>query len=356
MKRSSRRSETLSKSLDDKLAVLREDPKADCFILADAKDADMAFGLSAGGRHWPPEASHPEHRSVEEYRSLAASVVEQGLVDIVLLSASNAAWLASRFDGSSVTPAVRMNDTTDIWLAGTAGSYQGQWSLPFASTSIDAVSGGSSSFRGDPGRQIADLGLYSVTLNHHARRDRETLEAYRRFRSEACEKGFRYFLEVFPPNRVRGIAAPDIARFVADSIVRLLAGVVPSERPLFLKVPYLGPELTAELCRYDQSVIVGVMGGAAGTTHDAFKLINDARRSGVRAALLGRKINDAEDQLLYVEHLRRVADQELSPDQAVSSYHDQLSERGILSKRELAADLTTTSASAGLADYNNSSD
>lgn len=347
----------LSKSLDEKLLALRDDPTADCFILADAKDADMAFGLQACGRHWPPHASLPEYRSIEEYTAIADSVAEQGLVDISLLSASTAGRLAARFENYSVTPAVRMNDTTDIWLAGTPGSYQTQRSLPFSTTSIDAVMGRSTGGQSQTKRQsIANLGLYSITLNRHARRDRETLEGFRRFRSEACEKKFRYFLEIFPPNRACGLAKEDIAQFVADSIVRLLAGVVAEERPIFLKVPYLGPELTEQLCRYDRSVIVGVMGGAAGTTHDAFKLVDDARRSGVRAALFGRKINDAEDQRLYVDHLRKVADRKLSPDQAVRSYHDQLAERSIPSKRELDADLATTAASAGLADYNNPAD
>ena len=37
------------KSLDAKLAALKADPSARVFILADAKDADMAFGVRAPG-------------------------------------------------------------------------------------------------------------------------------------------------------------------------------------------------------------------------------------------------------------------------------------------------------------------
>ena len=38
-----------SKSLDTKLARIVSDPGCRDFILADAKDADMAFGLAAPG-------------------------------------------------------------------------------------------------------------------------------------------------------------------------------------------------------------------------------------------------------------------------------------------------------------------
>ena len=37
------------KTLDQKLAALRKNPGANEFILADAKDADMAFGIAAPG-------------------------------------------------------------------------------------------------------------------------------------------------------------------------------------------------------------------------------------------------------------------------------------------------------------------
>ena len=39
----------MEKSLDLKLAALKKDPTSRVFILADAKDADMAFGISAPG-------------------------------------------------------------------------------------------------------------------------------------------------------------------------------------------------------------------------------------------------------------------------------------------------------------------
>ena len=42
-------------------------------------------------------------------------------------------------------------------------------------------------------------------------------------------------------------------------------------------------------------------------TLDAFQLLHDAQKHGARAALFGRKINQAENQLAFVETLRHVA-------------------------------------------------
>jgi len=39
----------MSKSLDSKLAEVRSNPASRAFVLADAKDADMAFGVRAPG-------------------------------------------------------------------------------------------------------------------------------------------------------------------------------------------------------------------------------------------------------------------------------------------------------------------
>lgn len=63
--------------------------------------------------------------------------------------------------------------------------------------------------------------LYSVTFNNDLDRDLATLEAYGTFRREAAELGVRHFLEVFNPNALAG---------------------------------------------HDPSLVVGVLGGSAGTT------------------------------------------------------------------------------------------
>lgn len=196
----------------------------------------------------------------------------------------------------------------------------------------------------------ANLGLYSVTFNNIPDADLLTLERYNAFRIEAEEKGFDHFLEVFLPNvppEVHGLAPEAIPGFVNDHIVRLLAGVPKSARPLFLKLPYMGGRAVAELCHYDPSIIVGVLGGSAGTSHDAFLLIEDAKKHGARVALFGRKIVAAEDQLTFIEHLKRVGDGDLKAADAVKSYHAAIGRKGLKPHRSLADDLAlTTNATA----------
>ena len=122
--------------------------------------------------------------------------------------------------------------------------------------------------------------------------DHATLTAYRDFRLEAESKGFRHFLEVFDPNACGDHCPPDVPRFINDSIARTLAGVTGRGRPLFLKMPYHGPEAMEALVRYDPTLIVGILGGSAGTTLDAFQMLWEAKKYGARAALFGRKINN----------------------------------------------------------------
>jgi len=339
------------KTLDAKLARLLADPGCRDFILADAKDADMAFGLAAPGlAAGGPSGSGP-FRSLAEFRDQIRAIVAEGLVDVMLMSASTSDLLAVEerlFTASPVTPAVRMNDTTDIWLAAGTGTYPSQPALPFSTTTIPHAQWGRLE-PGGAGPPAVDLGLFSITLNGDATADRAMLAAYRDFRHEAERARFRHFLEVFFPNSLAqaGAAAPrGVGRFVADHVVRALAGVPRAGRPVFLKIPYLGPEVTEQLAAYDRSLIVGILGGAAGTTHDAFALVEQSKRHGARVALFGRKINAAEHQLEFVRHLRAVADERLAAAEAVRSYHGVLARHGIRPHRPLDDDLAITHTAA----------
>lgn len=345
---------TVEKLLDRKLGRILADPACHDFILADAKDADMAVGLAAPG---PVRGGTPgtgPFRSIHDYRENIRELVAEGLVDIMLMSASTNEVLAideGLFSSSVVTPAVRMNDTTDIWLAGGTGGYGKQPALPFATTTIHQTRWGTvtppaeAPFGGPyPG---ANLGLFSMTLNDDAAIDLEMLVAYREFRLAAEREGFRHFLEVFYPNApgaVPGKAATarpkNMARFLADHVVRALAGVPRAGRPVFLKIPYLGPEVMEQLAAYDRTLVVGVLGGGAGTTLDAFGLVADAKRHGARVALFGRKINAAEHQPTFVRHLRLVADGDLAAEEGVRAYHAALAKLGIRPLRDLDDDLT----------------
>jgi hypothetical protein len=331
------------KSFDQKLARIAADSACRDFILADAKDPDMAFGIAAPGRRQNATKSSHDFRSIQEFQSSIREIVASGLVDIMLMSPSNNEQLAvieQIFVGSTVTPAVRMNDTSDIWCPDSA-EYKRQPSLPFRSTTIEHARYGSLADAQTGLHPWTNLGLYSITFNHDAAVDRETLEGYRTFRLEAEKKGFEHFLEVFAPNApIRPIE--DVPRYLNDCIARTLAGITRSSRPLFLKIPYLGPAAMEQLASYDSSLVIGVLGGSAGTTLDAFRLLHDAKKHGARAALFGRKINQAEHQLTFVEMLRRIADDEIAPREAVRVYHDRLAKLGIPSHRSLDDDLRTS--------------
>ena len=333
------------KALDRKLQRILSDSACRDFILADAKDADMAFGLAAPGRSPEHHAGEARFRSLQEYRRIIREIVAQELVDIMLMSASTNEILTIEerlFDRSPITPAARTNDTTDIWLAGGAVQYSRQPSLPFRTATIDHIQCGKRECDADERRKGADLGLYSVTFNNDAVLDRQALEAYKTFRLEAEAKGFRHFLEVFDSNAPGDHPPADAGRFLGDHIARALAGVTSRGRPLFLKIPYHGPAAMESLARYDRALVVGILGGSAGTTFDAFQMLWEAKKYGARVALYGRKINNAEHHLSFVRYLRAVADDEIGPVEAVRAYHGDLQKLGIRPQRDLNEDLQQT--------------
>ena len=330
--------------LDRKLARIRAGAYTpDDFVIADAKDADMAFGVTAAGRvpETPapvpgalPPAAPDRHRTRAAYLDAMRALLDQGHLDILLTSASNGERLAAepgpaRTLAGDVTLAVRGNDATDIWFS-RGGVYPKRPSQPFRTADLGAV------------RAFCDLVLYSVTFNNDLEHDVATLEAYSAFRPEAAQAGVRHFLEVFNPNAPAHLGAHDIGAFVNDSIVRALAGVTAAHRPLFLKVAYNGAGALAELTQHDPELVVGILGGLAGTTRDAFELLHRAEAHGARVVLFGRKIQRAESQLDLVALMRAVITRALTPADAVRAYHDALGAAGLPPHRPLAADLQVT--------------
>ena len=348
------------RSLDQKLATIHANPQTKEFILADAKDADMAFGVRAPGprshlaRHgarpaqFSPEVwTRAEYgcRNLPEFLDIIREVVHQGLVDILLMSAYVNEQLTIKegiFKNSAVTPAARANDTTDVWAV-RHGCYTREPSQPFRSANIDQIQCGQiecDRTTGDfPG---ANLGLYSLTFVNELKQDREALLWYKEFREEAERKKFRHFLEIFDPNVNSGIPPEKLGEFINDNIIRTLAGVPDSGRPDFLKIVYHGPRAMEELAQYDPNLVVGILGGSAGTTYDAFKLIHDAQKYGARVALYGRKINNAEHQLAFIEMLRLITQRKISPEEAVRAYHGVLQAKAIKPHRSLEEDLKIT--------------
>jgi hypothetical protein len=334
------------KRLDQKLARIKagEYRRSD-FIIADAKDPDIGPSLPGAGPHRQADGSWTRYRTRAEFLDQMQMIIDQDVVDIMLASASNLELLIERgaFRNSAVTPAIRANDATDIWIV-RGGTYAAQPSRPFRSANLSRVMYGTAT--PTPGAPVtgADLGLYSVTFNNDIDADIRSLEAFAAFRAEAAALGFRYFLEVFNPNVRTGIDPGVLPHYINDCILRCLAGVMKADRPLFLKIVYNGPKALEELASFDPSLVVGVLGGGAGTTRDTFELLSQAERYGARVALFGRKINLAESPLAIVRLMREVVSGTVSPEEAVRAYHGELQEQGLKPQRSLQDDLAITEA------------
>lgn len=298
------------------------------FIIADAKDGDMGGGAGATGIN--PETGLAYPASV--YRSAMKEMVTSGLADIMLMSLASAEVLTADgvFSESDVTPAVRLNEGTDIW--GHRGAdYRNHQARPFRTARLDRA------------RALCDLGLYAVTFYNDVDRDVAALNAYGEFRDQASNAGMRHFLEVFNPAFPIDTAGEDIGLYINDAIVRCLAGVSKAERPQFLKIQFNGARAMEELAAFDpENLTVGILGGGAGTTRDTFELISQAERFGARVALFGRKIYFAEDSVEIVRSMRRLIEGELTCVDAVKAYHDHLQKAGLKPTRSLEDDLQVT--------------
>lgn len=329
--------------LKRKLDAIKADPiGSNEFIICDAKDSDVGFGrIHTGYRTDADGRVSGTLRNRAEFIEQIKAIVDQDLVDLVLMSTSiyeHTALREGMFDGSDVGVAVRSNEATDVWrLRGARYQLNGGPSRPFETADMDFVTSDKAG-----GREV-DLGLYSITFNNDTDADLHTLLCYNDFRKRAAAGGFSHFLEVFNPNIDTGIDADALPRYINDCIIRCLGGVHKEQRPEFLKIEYNGPAATEELAGYDPyGLIVGVLGGSSGTTHDCLKLVRDAQKYGARVALFGRKINFAEDPLGMIQMMRLVADQELDPISAVKEYHAGLAAKGLKPVRALEDDLVIT--------------
>src|SRR2546423_14153643 len=169
----------MQNSLDQRLARIHADPHgAKDFILADAKDADMALSIGAPGRSPEAHAGEARYRSLQEFRDVIEQIVEQGLVDIMLMSAHTNEVLTIQkrlFDKSHVTPAARANDTTDIHIV-RGSRHPSEPSLPFRTATLDHIQCGKVECKPEQRSLGADVGLYSITLTTDSVHDRQALE------------------------------------------------------------------------------------------------------------------------------------------------------------------------------------
>jgi hypothetical protein len=329
--------------LAEKLARIRKNPEdAKDFLICDAKDGDMGGGIPMPGPLCDDEGRPTSaFKSRSDYLGQITALVRQDIVDLVLLSVANLERLIGEavFRDSRVGTAIRANDTTDIWGA-RHGVYKSQPSLPHRSALIEHAMYGRQGVAPGTPPSLTDLGLYSITFMNDAELDRAAGECYREFRIEAERFGFKHFLEVFNPNVGSDkLSRAEVGAFVNDNIVRVIAAVPEACRPQFLKIAYNGPKALEQLVTYDPTIIVGILGGGAGTTRDTFELLAAAQRGGARLVLFGRKINLAEDPLALVGLMRRLVDGEIESADAVRAYHDHLARSGTRPLRTLEDDL-----------------
>jgi hypothetical protein len=332
--------------LDEKLARIRAGKyKPSDFIIADAKDGDMGSGVLGAAPKRASDGTRLRGKTRAEYLDDIEAVVKQGIVDVMLVSASNLELLHERgvFKKSKVKPVIRANDTTDCWGLIRHGSYHKQASRPFRTASLPRVMyNAAGPVKGPKKIYGTDLGLYSITIMNDVDADLRTLEAFRAFREEAAAIGFKYFLEVFNPNVPHTMEREHLGEFINDCILRCLAGVMKADRPQFLKIVYNGPKALEELATYDPSLVIGILGGGTGTNRDTFELLHQAEHYGARVALFGRKINQAEAPLTLLTFMRQVTDGTISPDEAVRAYHGELQKLGLKPLRSLEEDRVVT--------------
>ena len=330
-----------AKRMDQKLARIQAGTyKPRDFIIADAKDGDMSLGTGTAGPELDLEGKPTGRmRPLQVYRDDMERMVQSDSIDIMLTSLSSGEYLTRKgsFAESEVTPAIRLNDGSDIW-GWRGANYKHLPTVPFRTARLDRV------------KPIADLGLYAVTFYNDLEQDRRSLEAYSQFRDEASDQGVRHFLEIFNPHFDVKTPGSDFASYNNDAIARCLAGVSRLDRPVFLKMVYNGPRATEELASYDPgNLIVGILGGASSTTRDTLEMIKQAERYGARVALFGRKIFFAEDSVGIVRAMRRVLEEDISSEEATRAYHSELDKAGIRSKKPLSDDIEITDPSLKLA-------
>lgn len=318
--------------LEDKLNKIKRNTfrKRD-FIIADAKDADMGFGIFAPGLK-NNKKKNKEPLSYKDYIEKIIKMTKSNLVDIMLMSASSAeiAHNLKLFSNSKVTPAVRFNDSSDIWEL-RYGKYNKYHGMPFRTARLEIV------------KKFCKLGLYAITFSNDRDADIHTLNCYRDFRIDANKNKLDHFLEVFNPKISIGLKHKEIGYYINDCIIKTLSGISSEDRPKFLKIVYNGKAALEELSSYDPTnLIVGILGGSRGTNRDTFELIRQSSLYGAKVALFGRKINSAEDPLKLVGLMKEVASENIDSKDAVKIYHDHLKNNNILSERSLKNDLEIT--------------
>ena len=215
-------------------------------------------------RGWPRPASDPSRGSCarwQDYRDQMREIVKQGLVDIMLMSASTSDATDDQENVSSRTRALprpfepMIPPTFICWPAALMPP-----SPPGRFASRDHRADSKRQDQSHVRRADARVRIWGCIRSRRITRSNSIilrLKPIKQFRIEAEQKGFRHFLEVFDPNACGDSCPVDLGRYINDLIVRTLAGVPSSGRPVFPQDRYHGPKAMEELVAYDPSLIPG---------------------------------------------------------------------------------------------------
>lgn len=307
----------MTKTLQRKLRALRNDPSSSgAFILADAKESDWALaGLPQRicRSMERPDASFP-YPSRKAYLNQIDELLEDSPLDLMVISPGLSAKLTlggGPFDRSGVSPSVR---------------FMPGESLPPPTSLLDS----------------GPIPLFSLGFCRDADLDRSELDAYETFRRSGAASA-RHIMELFPACGCDGGPPARVGDILNDRLLHSILEVPPTVRPALLQAPYYGPRLMEQLAGCLPGVPVGILGGAPGTTFDAFQLLHESSRYGARGAVFGRRIAAAEHQPSFIRMMDYVARGEASPAEAVHAYHGVLQELRVAPRRDLSEDLLASS-------------
>lgn len=294
-------------------------------IFVFAADPLAAVGIQGLGYVHHPR---PHYRTRPEFLQLQRDLVADGSIDGLLMTPADAEVLAveeSIFDGTPVTPLVRMNAETAIWSP-RYGAYQSQHSRPFQTVFPDDAQAYCESLVAPALECRVSLGLYSITLNNDVVADERMLNAYIQFAHTVGEmQGFDHILEVFLPNiKLPGLDNEKRGMYVADSIVRTMNYLRKHQRPRFIKTAYTTAKVWNELTQFDPSLIIGALGGPRENARKTLQLANNVIQNGGHAILFGRTIFGEESPVGIARALRNVLDELMSPEEAHSMYQQSL--------------------------------
>ena len=236
-------------------------------------------------------------RSLADYRDQMREIVRQGLVDIMLMSVSTSEVLTVKerlFEDSAVTPAVRVNDSTDIHLmAAAAPTPRSRRCRSQPRRSPQAVRAGGVGPRPllDHAEQRRDArprdapGLPHVSPRGRAAGAAPLPRGLRPQRARRPPAGGRWTIPQRARSRGRWPACPAALGRCSSSCRTTDRG---RWRSWWLR-PASGAGSARRRLRHHPRRLPPAGGGA---------------RHGARAALFGRKINASEHQLTFVRYLR----------------------------------------------------